>query len=670
MKRFYSTLAMMVMLAATVVAQTSFKKTFDNFNTRGKKASAVLAKGKTVSSTQAQAKGPKRATTAQRSLTACYGEYNFTTGFYTENGDSTMVAVGFSTTELSSYVGGEITTIHLPVNDTDNTLRVYGWVALDDLSNVVSQGQLASLEEGWVDVTLPQSVTIDGEHKVYIGASYVTNPDAEVALCICMNSGVNEKDEGCLLGCTFSDNPTYWEDYGYTTWEDYSNLGYGNAAVEAIVDGVTVLDKDVLISSASLSYSDIRTVTDQAAIFTLMNNGKSEIHTFNLEVYVNDKLTTTRSFACNLGLNETFSNTFFFKPGLTETTTDAEVTLKAVNINGEGDDDDMSNNSAKAGTFNAYTDMFNRNVVVEEGTGTWCGYCVYGIWGMETMREDHPDDFIGLAIHASDEMDCGYDDYNYYLWQYAGYDGFPSCNIDRTYTDYPDPETLELYYQMEKDMWAPAKIEGAKAYWDGDQLNVEGRALFAYDSPKSKVYAICTVLVEDSVGPYDQTNYTSGSGENAGGWEDKDYYVSTLYNDVVRGMYPDFYGSLMEDVYMQGFKAFEPVEFKYSFDIDNVVNDYEYDANGNTTPITRDRYQNKDNLRVVLMLCEQNKVGAVLNAVKCNIYPDEASAVEGIEDNTQAPSQYYSIEGIRLSNPTKGLVIEKQNGKTTKHYVK
>lgn len=39
-----------------------------------------------------------------------------------------------------------------------------------------------------------------------------------------------------------------------------------------------------------------------------------------------------------------------------------------------------------------------RNVVVEEGTGTWCGYCPRGTVAIKRMNEKYPDQFIGIAV--------------------------------------------------------------------------------------------------------------------------------------------------------------------------------------------------------------------------------------------------------------------------------
>ena len=43
-------------------------------------------------------------------------------------------------------------------------------------------------------------------------------------------------------------------------------------------------------------------------------------------------------------------------------------------------------------------------VVIEEGTGQWCGYCPMGILSFEYLKEIYPDQFIGIAVHNNDNM--------------------------------------------------------------------------------------------------------------------------------------------------------------------------------------------------------------------------------------------------------------------------
>ena len=47
---------------------------------------------------------------------------------------------------------------------------------------------------------------------------------------------------------------------------------------------------------------------------------------------------------------------------------------------------------------------FMHRVVMEEGTGNWCQFCVQGIEEIRYMKDNHPEDFIAIAIHSGDFM--------------------------------------------------------------------------------------------------------------------------------------------------------------------------------------------------------------------------------------------------------------------------
>jgi len=671
MKKIYTLILCLAAMTMAATAQTPVKKSWENSLFHGKKATEVLTKGTRLATPIGKAKVATRSgQTGSRNLSYCKGSYDEDFGFYTSYGDSVMMAIGFAASDLQGFKNGTITTVRLPINEPANTLRAYGWIALNDLSNKVAEARVATIEKGWAEVTLPEGITVTGDDDIYVGASFVTPLDVEYTEVLCTNLSVSTAEGGCYLGSTFVDNPTYWEDKNYSTWEDYAGAGMGNVAVEAVVEGVTIPDRDLKLTDADVTIECMKLNKTQPITFTATNNGVETITSFDVESYVNGEKVQTDNFTCNLALDEEYSGSFELVHGLTANTKGAEVTLKAVNINGQGDDDDMTNNDIDAGSFDAYETLYARNMVVEEGTGTWCGYCVYGIWGMEQMRETYPDSFIGLAIHYDDEMDCGFDEYGYCLYDYSGYTGYPSANIDRTYTDvYPEPETLQAYYDYQTANETTATISG-KAYWDNDKLCVKGQANFCFDDEPGMFYTVCTVLVEDEVGPYYQTNYMSGSNYYVGGWEEKDDSVSTVYNDVVRGMYPDFYGSPIESAYYNGITAGESIDFEFSYDIENSVNYYVYNADGSVTEATRDRYQDKSNLRVVLMLLEMNETGAVLNATKCAIAADEASAISSVTSPADHSREYFTLDGRRVSSPSKGLMIERVGGKVTKRIVR
>ncbi len=89
-------------------------------------------------------------------------------------------------------------------------------------------------------------------------------------------------------------------------------------------------------------------------------------------------------------------------------------------------------------------ERYARKVVVEEGTGTWCGFCPRGIVAMHTMMQNHPDNyFIPIAIHSGDNMVSP--SYNQIFGLLGG--TFPSYTMNRKYFGSPYTVDLETYYQ-------------------------------------------------------------------------------------------------------------------------------------------------------------------------------------------------------------------------------
>jgi hypothetical protein len=64
-------------------------------------------------------------------------------------------------------------------------------------------------------------------------------------------------------------------------------------------------------------------------------------------------------------------------------------------------DTDPSNNTGAA-LINTVSQLADKAVIIEEGTGTWCGWCPRGAVAMEDLIAAHPNDFIGVAVHNGD----------------------------------------------------------------------------------------------------------------------------------------------------------------------------------------------------------------------------------------------------------------------------
>src|SRR5699024_9743681 len=196
------------------------------------------------------------------------------------------------------------------------------------------------------------------------------------------------------------------------------------------------------------------------------------------------------------------------------------ITVSISNINGNGADDNGDNDSLSKDLFVLSQDV-SRKVVIEEGTGTWCGWCPRGIVAMEYMY-DHPDDypnFIGIAVHNGDPMTVPEYDSG------ANFSGFPGSNVNRVLlgANVSQEDWVE-YYNDRKDMMAPADLEMDGVYQYGTrELNLDVTTNFYTDIDDAH-FALSVIVVENGVSGTDsnwgQSNYYSGGSQGPmGGFE-------------------------------------------------------------------------------------------------------------------------------------------------------
>lgn len=158
-----------------------------------------------------------------------------------------------------------------------------------------------------------------------------------------------------------------------------------------------------------------------------------------------------------------------------------------------------------------------RTQVIEEATGTWCGWCVRGIVGMSQLEELYPDSFIGLAIHGDDAYTT--DSYNSFLLRISGY---PFALINRSYSCGTKPEEMRTAYEAMAnlgDAEGEAKIVNAHytdAKYSAVEVNVETR--FA-KSNSNVDYRLAFVVVEDSIRDRQANFYSGGANGEMGGFE-------------------------------------------------------------------------------------------------------------------------------------------------------
>lgn len=210
------------------------------------------------------------------------------------------------------------------------------------------------------------------------------------------------------------------------------------------------------------------------------------------------------------------------------------------NVNGLAEDGNPDNN-LKSITVTGLVPAPGKRVVVEEGTGTWCGWCPRGAVFMEAMYEMYPDYFIPIAVHNGDAMTVAEYDDN------LGLTAFPTMKIMREEAfGFGVVEDIESRFFDRIVVAPPATLLSGGVYnaSTGD-LTVTSQANFS--SAVSGTHRLAVVLVEDGVTGYSQANYYSGGGNGPmGGYESLPNPVPAsqmVYDHVGRILVGGFFGA-------------------------------------------------------------------------------------------------------------------------------
>ena len=367
----------------------------------------------------------------------------------------------------------------------------------------------------------------------------------------------------------------------------------------------------------------------------------------------------------------------------------ASAVEKTINVNitdvNATADANPTDNTASA-PFNTVSQSPAKKVVIEEGTGTWCGWCPRGAVAMAAAYANHPNDFIGIAVHNGDPMTVtAYDNG-------ANFSGFPGCNVDRAMLDQGVSEAdFETYYQDRIGLAVPAAIS-VVANGSGSAVTLDVSATF-YTVFAAANYRMGVIIVEDNVtgtgSTYDQHNYYAGGASGVmGGFEsltDPVPAANMVYHHVGRALLGGYAGqaSSVPAVITDGLAA------NYTFNY--------------TVPST----SNKANMTAVAVLIDQvtgeivnaNEVALSasgineLTANELSVYPNPASDLVNV--SFDANSADYSVALMDLqgrvvsskelknangtqqvsfatSNVAKGsyiVVVSSNGGKTTKNVV-
>lgn len=303
-----------------------------------------------------------------------------------------------------------------------------------------------------------------------------------------------------------------------------------------------------------------------------------------------------------------------------------------------------------------------RHTLMEEYTGTWCGYCPRGFAAMEYMRENYPE-FVVASYHSGsgdvpDPMEVTQD-------FPVMVSGFPSASLNRNYTcdpydgtgtysklpvpvigDIEDLNAVPTAWSVNvSHEWESADVLTAKA----EVSNVAG-----YGNGN---YQIAYLLIADGLtgktARWYQTNYYYSDSPKyveelnafCRGGEYAKSKVLLTYNDVVVSA-DGIHG--VEGSIPNSLEADTKAEHSMSFDLTKIPSTMTVDPN---------------KLRVIAAVLDAR--GNVLNCAKDEVNDHDTVGVAGLGDDN-APVEYFNLNGMKIDRPTEGVFIRRQGSKADK----
>lgn len=283
--------------------------------------------------------------------------------------------------------------------------------------------------------------------------------------------------------------------------------------------------------------------------------------------------------------------------------------------------------------------------LVEEFTGTWCGWCTRGYIAMELLNEDFGDDVVLAAYHNGDPMEVT-------AAFPVSVSGFPSASLNRNGVEDPYYGNANDGFGMKKEVQACidspviADLSVVATWADADKTEIAVTTTSKFlENKKNAGYKLGYLLINNGLsgegGDWNQGNYYSSY---AGQYDGTDLEVLTTWPSSIQGL---VFNDVVVDVKaMMGVQGSLPedVEFNTPY-----TSEYSFNIASNKV------IQNKDKLVVEAFIINPN--GTIMNAGKALVGGGEA--VKGLDANVaEVGAEYFTLSGARVANPAAGIFVK------------
>lgn len=329
----------------------------------------------------------------------------------------------------------------------------------------------------------------------------------------------------------------------------------------AAIDNVAVVDLDTTLVNAALSGGNLASVisavpttnyqyykhlVNEELIPSVTITNELVVPITDLEIKYTFGAEVVTETVTGIYLSQGGSYVYDFTQPITVPLDTLALTFDLLSVNGLTDAQ-ASNNTTSITVYGIQLNA-NKKVVVEEGTGTWCGFCPKSTVYLDFLEEKYPDNFIALSVHNADPMVVA--EYDQALGNNIS--GYPAGMVDRASFEGANgilPQNFERAVLERISTNSGTTVSVAADLLSDLDATVIVNVNFA--QTLSSTYKVAVVIVEDEVAGTgnswaQQNDYAGGAYGPMGGYENLAAVIpanSISYNRVVRAIIGGFSGS-------------------------------------------------------------------------------------------------------------------------------
>lgn len=554
----------------------------------------------------------------------------------------------------ASLVGTKLKALKIPVcPDADKTSEYSAFVTTElKATSGKATGNIANVafeaNKEWVTIDLPEAYTIT-EEPFYVGYTM------KVASCSQEMSDPNSVPvrviaavgDGALNIIT---NRTYRK------WTDISATVGGALAMQIIVEGAAL--KENAVSVGAVANKIVKSGEASTTVATILNHGINDITSIDYEFAVEGKKSVKH-------VDVSLSHDYY------GVSTDVEIEIPALDTKGIYDGlltitkvngvDNKSTLASQKNSVRVLNILPVKRPLMEEFTGTWCGFCPSGFIGMRLMNQRHPDMFVCASYHNGDAMQIT-EEYP------MAVSSFPTAYLDRNHLTDPyigDKRRdmgIEETWMGECREFTPVNVHvTAELDKESGVLDVNAEYEFC-DDVEGVDYGVAYIITADGItgkgNSWRQHNYFSIDYAN-GDYSDMYHegmdefnngpeYLYLEYDDVVLAQ-SHTNGATVDDVIGSNVSEATVLKHTFTFNTADMKSSYSKDVN---------LVQDPERLHAIALVFDK-AAGHVVNCAKCDVAVNTAS-IKGVT-TASGSSAAYNLAGQRVGDNYKGVVI--RNGK-------